>query len=60
MQVALALFKLCQEKLLVTEDMGVIRFAELVRRTLNERYPGMPIAKITGDPAGEGRMPVGP
>jgi hypothetical protein len=41
---------------LVTEDMGVIRFAEMVRRTLNERYPGMVIAKITGDPAGDQRQ----
>lgn len=40
---------------LVTEDMGATRFAELLRHTLRERYPGNPIGSITGDPAGEGR-----
>jgi hypothetical protein len=40
---------------LVTEDMGSTRFAELLRHTLRERYPGNPIGSITGDPAGEGR-----
>ena len=40
---------------LVTEDMGAVRFAELLRQAMHERYPGMVFAGITGDPAGEGR-----
>jgi hypothetical protein len=40
---------------LVTEDMGATRFAEQLRRVMAERYPGMAVASITGDPAGEGR-----
>jgi hypothetical protein len=40
---------------LVTEDMGIVRFAELWHTTAQERYPGMTFAKITGDPAGNAR-----
>jgi len=40
---------------LVTEDMGAVRFGELLRQAMHERYPGMQFAAITGDPAGEGR-----
>lgn len=40
---------------LVTEDMGIIRFAELWHSTAMERYPQMEFAKITGDPAGTAR-----
>ena len=40
---------------LVTEDMGAVRFAELLRAAMHERYPGMAFGSITGDPAGEGR-----
>jgi hypothetical protein len=40
---------------LVTDDMGVVRFAELWHTESNMRYPGMPFAKITGDPAGTAR-----
>lgn len=39
---------------LVTEDMGVSRFAEQLSRFLNEHYHGWTVT-ITGDPAGEGR-----
>ena len=39
---------------LVTEDMGVSRFADLVGRFLRENYDGWTVT-ITGDPAGEGR-----
>lgn len=35
-----------------TEDMGIIRFAELVKQHLATRYPGFKVASITGDPAG--------
>lgn len=37
---------------LATEDMGVVRFAELVKEHLALRYGGFKIASITGDPAG--------
>lgn len=40
---------------LVTEDMGAMRFAELLRARMHERFPGMEFGAITGDPAGEGR-----
>lgn len=40
---------------LVTEDMGAVRFAELFKLFVAERYPGMPIASIACDPAGDGR-----
>ena len=38
---------------LVTEDMGAVRFAEVMRAVMHERYPGFPFANITGDPAGD-------
>lgn len=40
---------------LVTEDMGAVRFAELFKQVVAERYSGMPIALISCDPAGDGR-----
>lgn len=40
---------------LVTEDMGAVRFAELLRADMHMHYPGMTFSSITGDPAGEGR-----
>lgn len=39
----------------VTEDMGAVRFAELFKLVMRERYPGLPIASIACDPAGDGR-----
>lgn len=36
----------------VTEDMGIIRFGELVKQHAAERYPGFKFGNITGDPAG--------
>lgn len=38
---------------LVTEDMGAVRFAELLHQAIQERYAGYPIGSITGDPAGD-------
>lgn len=40
---------------LVTQDMGAVRFAEVLRRTLEDEYAGYDIAKVTGDPAGDTR-----
>lgn len=40
---------------LVTEDMGAVRFAEELKRTLAERYPGIKVISIACDPAGDGR-----
>jgi hypothetical protein len=40
---------------LVTEDMGAVRFSEVLRRVMNERYKGFTFPKITGDPAGDVR-----
>ncbi|MBI2798998.1 MAG: TerL [Gammaproteobacteria bacterium] len=42
---------------LVCEDMGAWRFGELLRGTFAERYPGIVIAGVTGDPAGDSRQP---
>lgn len=39
---------------IVTEDMGVSRFADIVGRFLREQYSGWDVT-ITGDPAGEAR-----
>jgi hypothetical protein len=41
---------------LVTEDTGVIRFARELKRFLGEHFPGWPIRRITGDPAGDQRQ----
>lgn len=38
---------------LVTEDMGIVRFAELFKNHLEQVYPGYRIRSITGDPAGD-------
>lgn len=40
---------------LVTEDMGAVRFAQLLRAAMHERYPQMTFAQVTGDPAGDSR-----
>ncbi|WP_143220692.1 MULTISPECIES: TerL [unclassified Achromobacter] len=40
---------------LVTEDMGAVRFAELFKQVVAERYRGLPLASIAADPAGDGR-----
>lgn len=40
---------------LVTEDMGVERFANLWVSEVNKRFPGHRLANGTGDPAGEQR-----
>ena len=40
---------------LVTEDMGAVRFSEMVRAAMQERYPGYAFGSITGDPAGDTR-----
>lgn len=40
---------------LVTEDMGMVRFSELVRAVMHERYAGMTFARVIGDPAGDTR-----
>ncbi|SKA85544.1 hypothetical protein SAMN02745704_01884 [Paucidesulfovibrio gracilis DSM 16080] len=42
---------------LVAEDMGMTRFARELRRTLNERWPGMEVV-LYGDPAGTQRSQV--
>ncbi len=42
----------------VTEDMGAVRFGELLRGVLNRDFRGLKVATITGDPAGEGRSQV--
>jgi len=42
---------------LVTSDMGVVRFAEAVKRHLAERYPAtQEWAALTGDPSGAARQ----
>ena len=38
---------------LVTEDMGAVRFAELLRAHVQTHYPGFPLGSISGDPAGD-------
>ncbi|MBU7436507.1 phage terminase large subunit [Paraburkholderia fungorum] len=40
---------------LVTEDMGIVRFAELFKNHLAQMYPGFKIRSITGDPSGDAR-----
>lgn len=36
----------------VTEDMGIIRFGEVLKSHLNLKYPGFKIRSMSGDPAG--------
>jgi hypothetical protein len=38
---------------LVTEDMGAVRFAQLLNQHIQTHYKGFPIGSITGDPAGD-------
>lgn len=40
---------------LVTEDMGAVRFGELLHQAMVERYPGMQFASVSADPAGDSR-----
>lgn len=40
---------------LVTEDMGIVRFAELFKNHIGSMYPGFKIGTITGDPSGDAR-----
>ena len=40
---------------LVTEDMGMVRFSELMRGHMATHYQGFTFANITGDPAGDTR-----
>jgi hypothetical protein len=40
-----------------TQDTGVIRFADILKRTLVEKCKGYKIASIHGDPAGDQRQP---
>lgn len=40
---------------LVTDNMGIIRFAAEVKRHIGRHYQGFAIAAITGDPAGTAR-----
>lgn len=42
---------------LVTEDTGVLRFAGQLKLRIAEKYQGVPIHSITGDPAGDQRQP---
>lgn len=41
---------------IVTEDTGIARFADEVKRVLADEFPGWPIKAITGDPAGDQRQ----
>lgn len=38
---------------LVTENLGIVRFAELLKNHLALHYPGYAIRSLTGDPAGD-------
>ena len=38
---------------LVAEDMGAVRFAEVLGRVMHDIYRGFTFVKITGDPAGD-------
>lgn len=40
---------------LVTENMGIVRFAEEFKKHIARLYPGFKIRSITGDPAGDAR-----
>jgi hypothetical protein len=40
---------------LVSEDMGVKRFARIWKQEFNARYPSLLLGKVTGDPAGTAR-----
>ena len=41
---------------IVTEDTGIVRFADAIKLFLSEHYPDWPIVQITGDPAGDQRQ----
>lgn len=41
---------------LVTEDTGVIRFANELKKFLGDHFQGWPIRSITGDPSGDQRQ----
>lgn len=40
---------------LVTDNMGIIRFAQLIKQHIASEYPNFKIGTITGDPAGMAR-----
>jgi len=40
---------------LVTENMGALKFGELLAQVMRERYRGFTFGSITGDPAGDAR-----
>lgn len=40
---------------LVTEDMGAVRFAEVLSAKLNRDYPQFSLARAVGDPSGDSR-----
>ena len=40
---------------IVAKDMGMVRFAELLRQEMNTKFKGIPVGKIFGDPAGDYR-----
>jgi hypothetical protein len=40
---------------LVTEDMGAVRFAQLLKQAMVERYSNFNFGTVTGDPAGDTR-----
>lgn len=42
-------------KELWTDDMGAVKFARELRKMLNAEFPGFPVGRITGDPAGNQR-----
>lgn len=42
---------------LTTERIGVVSFAEELKRHLAEKYPGIPIVSARGDPSGEAMNP---
>jgi len=44
-------WRICDE--LVTEDMGAVRFAQLLAQKIREDYAGYTVEKFTGDPAGD-------
>jgi len=40
---------------LVCEDMGALRFTEMLGQRMRERYEGVPVGGIFGDPSGDNR-----
>ena len=40
---------------IVAQDMGMVRFGELLRQEMVSKFPNIPVARIFGDPAGDYR-----